>query len=489
MRGKKGTLGLRPTSVTRRQHPPVQEMRFLRVLRGALAALVALHLAGRVARAQQALETRAPTASLALEQPQGGREGAPLTITLQDALKRAEANSPQFQNARTAVKIAGEGRAQARAARLPSVSYMTQYLNTQGNGLPTGRFVTNDGVHVYRLWGVFHEEMPGSFFISAGPRAAAYQEALAREQAEIARRGLAVTVTNAYYALVVAERNYAQAQQSLEQAKHFLRISQDLERGGEVAHTDVIRFELQFNQQQQTMQESQLAMANAHLDLSVLMFPNLNENFAVVDDLDMAPPLLPFADAENLARNNNPEVRAALTSFKQADLNVAVAKTAFYPSLSIDFVYGIESNSVAFFSRPSSFPERVPELGYFGTYTFNLPLFDWGMRRSKLKQSEYERRQAYFDLTFAQRQTLRQFYAYYNESETAWKELDSLRQSADLAAQNLRLMTMRYKAGEAPFLDLVDAQNSLNQARGAYNAGQARYRVALSRLQTITGPF
>src|SRR5579875_1310068 len=77
--------------------------------------------------------------------------GPPITLTLQDALKRAEKYSPQFQAAVTAAKLAREDQVQARAAMLPSISYTTQYLNTQGNGIsPVGRFVTNDGVHVYR---------------------------------------------------------------------------------------------------------------------------------------------------------------------------------------------------------------------------------------------------------------------------------------------------------------------------------------------------
>jgi outer membrane protein TolC len=38
-------------------------------------------------------------------------------------------------------------------------------------------------------------------------------------------------------------------------------------------------------------------------------------------------------------------------------------------------------------------------------------------------------------------------------------------------------------------LELVDAQNTLNQARNAYDDGLARYRVALANLQTLTGTF
>ena len=39
-------------------------------------------------------------------------------------------------------------------------------------------------------------------------------------------------------------------------------------------------------------------------------------------------------------------------------------------------------------------------------------------------------------------------------------ELDSLNQSAELAAESLRLTTLRYQSGEATVLEVVDAQNT-----------------------------
>jgi outer membrane protein TolC len=68
-------------------------------------------------------------------------------------------------------------------------------------------------------------------------------------------------------------------------------------------------------------------------------------------------------------------------------------------------------------------------------------------------------------------------------------EMESLGQSAELAADSSRLTTMRYQAGEATVLEVVDAQNTLTQARNAFNDGQARFRVALANLQTLTGTF
>ncbi len=440
---------------------------------------------------QQPPAPAAPDAELQLRQP-SGPAGPPLTITLQDALKRAEKNSPQFQAAATAARSAARRRVQARAAMLPSLSYTMQYLNTQGNGIsPVGRFVTNDGVHVYRAWAVVREEMPEGFFINAGPRAAAYQEALARADREVARRGLAAAVTHDYYALIVAQRNYATAQSGLESAKRFLRISKELEQGGEVAHADVIRFQLAYNRQLQALQDAAGTMSDARLNLAVELFPKLNENFTLVDDLDTAPALPPFREVEAMARQRNPEIRAALASYHAARLGVSEARAAFLPSLSLELDYGVEANSLALYSsvdltRPGV---RQPNLGYFATYSLNLPIWDWGARLSRLHEAKDRAKLQRLNLSFAQKKLLSNLYSYYNEALTAGHQLDTLRDSAQLAAHNLQLVSMQYRAGEATVLDVLDAETSLNAARDAYAAGELRYRTGLSTLQTLTGSF
>src|SRR5207249_12207146 len=136
--------------------------------------------------------------------------------------------------------IAREDRIQAKSALLPSVTHTTQYLGRQGNGrAPSGRFVTADGVHVYRSWGIVHQDItPNTFFRSSYRRAQA-AEALAAARVEIAQRGLAVTVTRTYYALATSQRKYGTAQQSFQQAQRFLKISQQQENAGQVAHSDV----------------------------------------------------------------------------------------------------------------------------------------------------------------------------------------------------------------------------------------------------------
>ena len=68
-----------------------------------------------------------------------------------------------------------------RNAMLPTISATTQYLGTQGNGgrVSDGRFVTNDGVHVYRAWGVYHQDLSPGLLMGTGYTRAKAAEAMA----------------------------------------------------------------------------------------------------------------------------------------------------------------------------------------------------------------------------------------------------------------------------------------------------------------------
>src|SRR6266404_2885516 len=177
--------------------------------------------------------------------PPAAPQAAPLTLTLKDALERAQMNASQLLAAISDANVAHEDLLQARAVRRPTVTGRSDYLGTQGNGVtPNGRYVTNDGVHVYREWAVVHQDFTAAV-LKTGYRRAGEGEAIAKAKVEIARRGLAATVTKAYYTLLAGQRKYATAQQALDQAKQSLDVSQRLERGGEVAHSDVVKSQLQ----------------------------------------------------------------------------------------------------------------------------------------------------------------------------------------------------------------------------------------------------
>jgi outer membrane protein TolC len=446
------------------------------------ATLVLLGLAGGLAAAQQSAQS-SPTLSSSPD------ASAPLTLTLQDALQRAQKNSPDYRAVLTEAGLAHEDRVQGRAALLPSVNYNNQVIYTQGNNTRSNApiFIANNTVHEYLSQGNVHQELSLTTF--GDYRKAAAAEALARAKAEIATRGLVVTVVKSYFGLVAAQRKYGTEQLAAEEARKFLDISQKLENGGEVAHSDVLKAQIQFQQQQRDLQEARLEMEKSRLELAVITFPDFNQNFSVIDDLQMPQALPEFPEVQQMAGRKNPDLRAAVAAVQVANHEVTSAWGGILPSATVDYFYGIAASPFATRQFDPLAGVFVNNLGSSIVGTVQLPLWNWGSNWSKLKQAHLRRTQARVELSFAQRQLLSNLHSFYDDAATSRSELESLQQSAELASESLRLTTLRYQAGESTVLEVVDAQNTLTQSRNAYADGQVRYRVAIATLQTLTGSF
>ncbi|MBV8903351.1 MAG: TolC family protein, partial [Acidobacteriia bacterium] len=424
------------------------------------------------------------------QQPPAPSPGT-LMIDLKEALARARQYGAQIQSANIAAQLAREDWKQAKAAALPSVNGLNQFIYTEGNGTPSGVFVANDGVHVYNEQLQAHEEVLA--LVRRGEiRMAAAAAAVARAKTEVAARGLIATVVQDYYAIAAAQRKLTNGQSSLSEAEHFLDITQKQERGGEAAHVDVIKAQLQVEQHRRDVQDAELAVEKAKIALAVLIFPKLEVDYSIVDDL-ANPVLLPaLSEATAQAAANNSDVQAAQASLHQARLGVTVARYAYLPSFGLDVFYGIDANQFAAQSKSAEDTGRstlphfaVPNrqnLGYVAQATLNIPLWSWGSIHSKVKQAALKEQQAELDLTTAQKQLDAELATSYREAQSALSQVESLRSSAKLAAESLRLTLLRYEAGEATALEVVDAQTTVTQARGGYDDGLVRYRTALANL-------
>ena len=421
------------------------------------------------------------------------------TITLKDALERAWRYANQIQSADIVTQLAREDRKQAVAASLPSLNAFNQFIYTQGNGTASGVFIANDGVHVYNEQAVVHEELFA--LVRRGEiRVARAAEAVTRAKADVVKRGLNLTVTQNYYTIATAERKLKAATISRTEAADFLDTTQKQEKGGEAAHADVIKAMLQAKQRGRDLEDAQLGLDKAKVALAVLIFPTLQENFEIVDDLSELPPLGTSSEASLRAKRDNADLLAAKATQVEAKETVNVARYAYLPSLGLDFFYGIDANQLAArtgYPTPESGRSTLPDylvpsrknLGYAAQATLNIPIWNWGATYSKVKQASLRAKQSELDLNVTERQLDGSVATAYAEAQNALSQVDSLRESSDLAGESLRLTLLRYKAGEATTLEVVDAQTTTTQSRNAYVDGLLRYRVAFAALQQLTGNF
>jgi outer membrane protein TolC len=414
---------------------------------------------------------------------QGAFAQTSISLTLQDAMLRAHQYSPQIYTTTLAALLAHEDAVQAKADLLPTAQAISGYIYTQPNGTPTGIYVPNDGPHVYTELLNIHSEVYNPAKRAEYRRTMA-AEALAQAKKDLAERGLIATVTQNFYSMDVAQRKVTNAQSSLREAKDFQDLSEKQERGGEAARVDVVKARLQVQQRERDLQDAQANYDKARIGFAVILFPNYGQAFTVTDDLENSPKLPAYAEITAMAGKNSPDIRAAQASVQEQTLAITSARAAYLPSFSLDYFYGLQANYVAIHD-----PEGHNLIGSSVVAQLNIPIWNWGLTKSKVKQAEVNLQQAKNDLSLTQRTLLANLESYYLEAQVATSQIASLRESLTDSLENLRLTRLRYTAGESAAQEVVDAQTLLVQSRNAYDDGLVRYRLALANLQTLTGAF
>jgi outer membrane protein TolC len=410
-------------------------------------------------------------------------QGPSITLNLQQAMQRAAIYSQQVYTAQYAARLAREDVVQAKAALLPQVSANAAYIYTQPNGMDTGVFVGNNGVHEYITQSSIHADVFNPVKLAARRRLMA-AEAVAQAKADLAVRGLFVTVTQNYYGTVAAQRKIANAQASLAEAQQFLDITQKMEAGGEAAHVDTVKAQIQVQQRQRDLQDAQVNYEKARILFAVLLFPDYGQAYTLVDDLEAHPALPPYPEIQSMVARNSPDMRAAQSTVTQQSHAVTEARAGYLPVFSFDYFFGLDANQ---FAIHNEFGQN--NLGSAWQMQMTVPVWTWGSLRSKVRQAQIQLQQSKQDLSFTRRNLLAELESFYVEAQTAAAQLASLRSTAALSVENLRLTRLRYTAGESIAQEVVDAQTQLVTARNAYDDGVVRYRMAIANLETFTGAF
>jgi outer membrane protein TolC len=405
---------------------------------------------------------------------------APVSITLDEAIKRAEGNEPAFAASLADSKVAALDRGIARAGLLPNAVYHNQALYTETNaGQTVPRFIANNALREYSSQAVVNETL--GLGQVAGVRHADAAAAHAAAELEIARRGLRATVIGLFYGSIAAENKLAAIERAHNEAIEFGILTGKREQAREAAHADVVKAQLQEQQRQRDLSDARVATEKAKLELGVLLFadPRTPCILVAAEGVQQLPAR---GEVDLAAAKNNPELRSALAVLSEGNADVLAARAAYLPDLAFNYTYGIDAPQFATYG-----PDHLRNLGYSASVTVDIPVWDWLSTQHKLKQSEIRREAARVALTATQRRLIARLDEAYSEAAAARDQLASLDASVSTARESLRLTKLRYAEGEGTVLEVVDAQSAFVGAEVAREEGRVRYQEARADLETLTG--
>lgn len=408
-------------------------------------------------------------------------------LTLDEALRLAQATASAYEQAKFGEHIAEEDVRQAQTAFLPRFVSQPTLIYTSPSAAPVvagamraPSFIGANAVTEYQGLAGAVGEVDISGRLRATLRRNRALLAAAHAGTEVERRNLMLATVEAYYGLAATTARRNAAELNLASATEFERITALLVTGGEVAQVDLVRARLLTNTRRDELEQIKVGEAVAAESLRVLIGYDLTQPVTVpelsTDQPDMTE--IERFTAEMIAqRPEFAQLEAQRTALTE---EAKQARFERRPQITYSVNGGFASDSL----RASSLRDHAGAQAIVGV---TIPLFDWGASKSRERQAQYRIQSLDSFRTVARRSFNQQFVAARAQALSAANRIRLARAGVADAERNLEISIARYRAGEAQIIEATDAQNTLTLQRAALNQAVFDYRVALARLRQATG--
>ena len=301
-----------------------------------------------------------------------------------------------------------------------------------------------------------------------------------RYTSETVSLSLAASVTQAYLNLRALDAQLLVNRDSVSSQAKSTQLARVRFDGGYVSQLDVQQAEgaLATYTAAQVQLEKNRALAESLLGLLVGQ-PGLK---VAAGDLRSLPvPPTPPAGLPSSLLEARPDVRKAETDLIAANAKIGVAKAALFPSITLTGSLGRESRDLSDLFSPAA---AVWSIGAGLTQ----PIFEGGRLRAQVEQ-----------VSAQQKQSLE---AYRKSVQTAFREVNdaliTVRQNGDsevalgqamqAAKRSLQLAQARYDSGYSPYLEVLTAQRTSNDATLAWVQNrQARLSSSVDLFKALGG--
>ena len=176
-----------------------------------------------------------------------------------------------------------------------------------------------------------------------------------------------------------------------------------------------------------------------------------------------------------------PDLAAAQAQVEAANAQIGVAQTAWFPNLTLSAQGGSQAARLAeLFSAPSLFWSIGPQLA--------ATLFDGGLRRAQVESSKAAYRQTVANYRQSVLTALQQVENNLAAQRILAQEAQQQAEVVQAAEVSLRLAENQYKAGTAPYLNVLTAQTTATSARNAQlTLLNRRYAASVGLIQALGG--
>jgi outer membrane protein TolC len=443
-----------------------------------LGATLALLVIFSIPAAAQSSSQSSPNPFLG-SAAKGSVSAEPLALSVKDAVQRALENNLGLLLQEESETTARGTRWRALADLLPSVSgslaSRRQVINLEAYGFPANPSIVGPfNVHDAR---VYLSQPVIDISALNDARASALNLQAEKYGVKTARDLVVLVAVNLYLEAVATGSRVEMTRAQQATAEALFTQARDLKAAGIVAGIDVLRSQVQLQNERQRLIAAENDFEKAKLQLARAIGLPLGQAFTLSDKIPYAPmPAPPLDEVLARALESRPDFLAAKSRLDAARASSRAATGALLPSLRFDADYGAIGQTYG---------------SAHGTYsvaaTIHVPLFDGGTARARRIETGSIVRQREAELADLRGRVEYEVRSALLDLRATEQQLQAANTNIQLADAELTQARDRFGAGVAGNLEITQAQESVATASEQYITALYSHNLAKASLARALG--
>ena len=467
----------------------------------------------------------------------------PVAMSLEEAIAIALENNPDYRAQVNDENVADWGVRSAYANLLPSATASGGVSYQEGGQARIGGFTAGD-IGLGQAPDYYYSSynlsvglgLSGADFYQIGREKASRRSVLAT--VEVAGQTLEANVTRQYMAvlrtsdavdLARTELERAEANLSLTEARYAVEAATALE----AKQAAVERGRAQIN-----LLRAESTLENEKVRLLELIGLDLDEDVVLTSDVPVFEPRWSLSSLVDAAMSSQPRLEAARATSDAAESGVKIARSSYWPSLSISTglagytrrvgsdqylidqrlqavasareqcmltnqiltrltppmeaqdcgaIQFTDEDRANILEQNDQFPFQFVGEPLSLSVGLSVPIFQGLNRKQQLETARSQAEDARWRLRAQELATRSAVETAYRDLETAYQAVRLEETNLELARDQLRLARERYRVGTAAFLELMEAEALMARADREYLLGVYTFQEALTMLEQAVG--
>lgn len=295
------------------------------------------------------------------------------------------------------------------------------------------------------------------------------------------RLSLESTITASFYNVYTAKNNLEISEAELNDARQNFDIIKNKVEADLSARDELYQAELNLATAASTVDNRKVSLENAKDDLKQILGIAIDEEVDIVAEISAKPVKVDMLTAIHSALGGRLELRQREISRTELDIQMKQIKEMNSLDGNISLSLGIMGDNEKF-QKIYDHPTNNPRVAV----TLNVPIFDWGERRARIKAQELATK--IFDMQtdeekksieIAVRRSCRNLKNLENQIAIAEQSVNNAQMTYDLNAE-------RYRNGELTGMEMNQFQTQLSNQKMSYVSTIINYKLELLNLKIIS---